>query len=223
MRLLRIVAQVCLWIVPWTARRVLLEALTGGTIHPTARIGCSVILAESVLMRERSRIRHLTFIGELRRLELHESAGIGSFNRIYATPLDSRFFAAVSDRDPSLLMEAHSQMVSQHIVDCSGGVRIGAYALVAGHRTQIITHGIDLARSRQRADPVEIGSYSMLGTGCIVLPGSRLAPHSVLAAGSTLLGDAGEEYTLYAGKVATAIERIPEDAAFFHRPEGTIY
>lgn len=220
---MRIIVQVVLWPLPWGLRRALLQLLTGAEIHPTASIGCSVILADSILMKEGSSILHFTIVGGLRRLELHEHAAIGSFNRIYATPLDSKFFQDAGDRDPSMVMEAHSHMVSQHIIDCSGGVRIGTYALIAGHRSQIITHGIDLVKNRQDADPVTIGAYSMIGTGCIVLPGSRLAPHSVLAAGSTLLGAADKEHTIYAGEVASEIGTISEDAAFFHRRNGVVY
>jgi acetyltransferase-like isoleucine patch superfamily enzyme len=55
-------------------------------------------------------------------------------------------------------------------------------------------------------DPVEIGSNSWLGHGSIVLPGTRIGRHVVVAAGAVVTGDV-PDYSVVAGVPARVIRR----------------
>jgi acetyltransferase-like isoleucine patch superfamily enzyme len=55
-------------------------------------------------------------------------------------------------------------------------------------------------------DPVEIGAGSWLGTGCVILPGTRLGRNTVVAAGSVVRGDF-PDHAVLAGAPAKVVRR----------------
>jgi acetyltransferase-like isoleucine patch superfamily enzyme len=116
----------------------------------------------------------------------------------------------------------HSAITHRHLIDCTNEVRIGTHSTIAGWRTQILTHGIDLTLSHQTSRPVVIGSYCFVGTGSILLKGSRLPDRSVLSAGSVLLTQESEECALYSGVPAQKVRDLAPDSAYFTRQEGFV-
>jgi acetyltransferase-like isoleucine patch superfamily enzyme len=85
-----------------------------------------------------------------------------------------------------------------------------------------MTHSIDLGVCCQQAEPIRIGDYCFIGTGCIVLPGAELPDFSVLAAGSVLRENMSQAWTVYAGVPARPKRRISEEHAYFHRMVGYV-
>ncbi len=180
----RIFTAVLLAPLPWFLKRPLMQSLMGYKLHPTARIGLSLVAAEQVELGEGAQIRHLNVVKGLRRLELGPQAIIAQLNWITGFPAGpSRHFAHQPERAPELILAAHSAVTNRHLIDCTNRVTIGHHTTVAGFRSQIMTHSIDLAAGRQHSQPVEIGAYCFVGTGCIVLPGAKLPDYSVLGAG----------------------------------------
>jgi acetyltransferase-like isoleucine patch superfamily enzyme len=57
-------------------------------------------------------------------------------------------------------------------------------------------------------DPVSIGSGSWLGHGAIVLPGSRIGKHCVVAAGAVVAGLEVPDYSIVAGVPARIVKHI---------------
>ncbi len=55
--------------------------------------------------------------------------------------------------------------------------------------------------------PVVIGHHSWISTRCLVFPGAKTAPHTVLAANSMLNKECEESYVLLAGSPAKIIKR----------------
>ena len=55
-------------------------------------------------------------------------------------------------------------------------------------------------------DPVEIGAGSWLGTGCVILPGTRLGRNTVVAAGSVVRGEF-PDHAVLAGAPAKVVRR----------------
>jgi UDP-3-O-[3-hydroxymyristoyl] glucosamine N-acyltransferase len=174
-------------------------------------------------MEAGARIGHGTVCKGLDLLHLEEEASIGRGNWITATPLDEKLhYRTEVQRSPNLLVEKHAAVTHRHLIDCTGGVRIGSFATLAGFRSQLLTHSIDIVEGRQKSASITIGSYTFVGTDCVLLPGSVLPDHCVLGAKSLLDKRFTATHTLYAGVPARPVNDIPADAAYFSRTEGFV-
>jgi acetyltransferase-like isoleucine patch superfamily enzyme len=175
-------------------------------------------------MEENSRIGHLTVCKNIDLLHLGAHAIIGQLNWITGFPSGpSRHFAHQADRCPELVVETHAAITSRHLIDCTARVRVGRFATVAGFRSQLITHSIDLAAGRQSAEPIEIGEYCFVGTNCVMLGGSSLPHHSVLGAQSLLNKKWDEPYRLYGGVPAKPLKELSREMEYFRRTEGFVW
>jgi acetyltransferase-like isoleucine patch superfamily enzyme len=209
-------------LLPWGLRRRLLNGLCRYSIAPGTRIGFSLVACTQLRMESGARIGHFNVIKGAR-LEMHEDASIGDFNWIAALPLDStRHFTSEIGRDPALCLGRHAALTSRHFLDCSNRIDIGEFATIAGARSQILTHAVDLRSSTQMSAPVSIGRYCFVGTGCVVLKGARLPDCSVLAAASSLARSYDEPFTLYSGVPATAVKALDRESAYFSRARGFV-
>ncbi|MCB5425829.1 acyltransferase [Altererythrobacter sp. CC-YST694] len=209
-------------VLPWALRRRLLVKVFGFDIHPTARIGKSVLLPRKLRMAEHSRIGSLTFGHGMEEIRLDAHAILGSMNWISGFPLGgARYFRDFPDRHPMLHLEEHATIVNRNLIDCTDRVTVGRFALVAGNRNQILTHGIDMRTSNQSSAPVRIGAYSMVGTGSILLKGSALPDYCALGAGSTLHKNHSQTHMLYSGVPAEPVRALDPGLSFFSRTQGT--
>jgi acetyltransferase-like isoleucine patch superfamily enzyme len=210
-------------LLPWPLRRFLLGQLFGYRIDPSARIGLAWVYPERLVMGPGSSIGHLTVCKGLAALTMGPHATIGRGNWITGFPAGrSRHFAHRTDRCPELVIGAHAAVTNRHLIDCTDRVEIGEFATFAGLRSQILTHSIELATSRQSSAPVSIGRYCFVGTGCTLLGGSRLPDHSVLAAMSLLNRAHVATHTLYGGVPAKPLRALDPGLAYFHRPVGYV-
>jgi hypothetical protein len=164
-------------LLPWGLRRSFLEKQFGYSIHPSSRIGFAWIFPRRLVMEEGSRIGHLTLCKNIDLLHLGAHAVVGQLNWITGFPSGdtSRHFAHQPDRRPELNVENHAGISSRQLIDCTARVRIGAFAIIGGFRSQLLTHSIDFAAGRQTAEPIEIGEYCFTGTNSVMLGGSALA------------------------------------------------
>jgi acetyltransferase-like isoleucine patch superfamily enzyme len=212
-------------LLPWPLRRSILEKQFGYTIHPTARIGLSWIAPRRLVMEEQSRIGHFNVCKNCELLHVGAHAVVAQLNWITGFPLDpnSRHFAHQTERRPELIIERHAGISSRHFIDCTAQVRIGAFATIAGYRSQLITHSIDLERSRQSSAPIEVGEYCFVGTESVLLGGSSLPHHSVLGAKSLLNRAQETPYTLYAGVPAKPVKQLPQEWEYFRREQGFVW
>jgi acetyltransferase-like isoleucine patch superfamily enzyme len=212
------------FLLPWSLRRSFLEKLLGYSLHPTSHIGFAWILPRHLIMDEHSRIGHLTLCKNIDLLHLGAHAIIGQLNWITGFPSGaSRHFAHQTDRRPELIVETHASITSRHLIDCTARVRIGAFATVGGFRSQLLSHSIDLATSRQSAAPIEIGEYSFIGTNVVVLGGSVLPHHSVLGAQSLLNKKWSQPYQLYGGVPAKPLKEFSPEMEYFRRTKGFVW
>jgi serine acetyltransferase len=221
---MRKIVSVFLLLFPWSMRRWMLTTFYGYKIHPTARIGYSLILSDRLEMGENSRIGNLTVCKGMSLVKLAESAMIGNLNWVTGLSLrDKTFYTDDPDRRPELILDAHAAITNRHMIDCTNAISVGRFAIVAGNGTQILTHSIDLERCRQTSKPVRIGEYSFVGTGCVLLSGSELPDYSILGAGSVLNKVYTEKYYLYGGVPARAIKVLPTDLGYFLRTTGYVF
>ena len=212
------------FLLPWHLRRRWLAMWFGYDIHPTSRIGYSLVLPAHLVLAEGSRIGHMTVCRRLDLIELGPYSIIGQWNWITGTPEgDQQYYQQISDRRAQLVMGPHSAITSRHYIDCVESVTIGTYATVAGMRSQFFTHSLDLEQSRQSAKPITIGAYTMIGTGSILLPGASVPDRAVLGAGSVVTGALTEPLHLYAGVPAKPIRKLSPTLKYFSRTHGHIY
>lgn len=212
-------------LLPWELRRRFLASQFGYSIHPTARIGFAWIMPRRLVMEEHARIGHFNFCRNIDLLHFGPRAVMAQLNWItgYPSGHGNRHFAHQPERRPELIVERHAGISSRHFIDCTASVRIGAFSTIAGYRSQIITHSIDLAANRQSSEPIEIGEYCFVGTEAVLLGGSALPHHSVLAAKSLLNKKWENPYHLYAGVPARPLKQLDEKMEYFHRQEGFVW
>ncbi len=220
---MKLLLHCLLLLLPWPVRRRLLNGLFGHEIAPSARIGLSLIQADKVILRSGARIGHLTLVKGLSRLDMGRNSVIGNLNWISGFPLGHpSHFLEQTDRDPSLSLGDEAAITNRHFIDCTDRVTIGAYSTFAGFRSQILSHSIDIAQSKQRSRPVTIGRYCFVGTGCILLAGSSLPDRSVLGAGAVLNKSFDQSCQLYAGSPAHPVKALSQEACYFHRSAGYV-
>lgn len=101
-------------------------------------------------------------------------------------------------------------------------MRIGPITTIAGYRSQLLSHAIDLQHNRQHSEAISIGAYCFVGTNCVILGGSVLPDHCVLGALSLLNKAQSEPWGLYAGQPAVWRKAIDREAAYFTRQNGFV-
>lgn len=209
---------------PWPLKRRLMIWLLGYDLQPGCRIGLSLVLARNLRMGPGSRIGHFSVI-KLDEVILGEQSSIGNFNWITGFPggTDSPHFAGEPERRPRLELGDHAAVTHRHIIDCTAAVRIGRFSTMAGFRSQILSHAIDLDSCRQSSAPVTVGDYCFLGTGCILLKGSSVPDRCVLGAGAVLTSPQQEPDSLYAGVPARRVKALDPGMAYFNRAEGYVW
>jgi acetyltransferase-like isoleucine patch superfamily enzyme len=208
-------------LLPWSLRRALLARIFGWDIHPEARIGLCAIDSDRVTLAQGSRIAHLTMVRNLGELNLAKNAVIGSLNSISSVPAHSPHFSA-SKRVRSLSVGEESAITHRHQIDCTDRVVVGRFSVMAGSRSQILTHSVNIADNRQDCAPVVIGDYSFVGTSVILLAGSTVPSRSVVGAGSVVVHGLTQAETMYAGVPAKALSTFEGTEAYFHRARGIV-
>lgn len=210
-------------LLPWGLRRRVLEALLGYRLSSTSRIGLAFVAPDRLEMGPGSTIGHLTVCRGPTLLRLGECATIGRLNWISATPAsEQEFFSGQATRTPELIVSPHAGITHRHMVDCTDRVEVGAYATMAGWRSQILTHWIDIKTGRQVSRPVRIGAYCFIATNCVLVGGAELPDYSILGANSLLHKRFHASYKLYSGVPAAPCRDLPSSSAYFHRTTGHV-
>jgi len=213
-----------LLILPWRLRRIALNKIFGYQIHPTARIGLSLICPVRLEMDAGARIGNLTLCKGISLLKMSEKSRIDNLNWITGFPAgDQSHFTADVGRRPELILGAQAAVTNRHLIDCTNSVRIGKFTTFAGARSQILSHSIDLYECRQSSKPITIGDYCFVGTGCVLLAGCTLPDYSVLGASSILNKQYSDPYFLYAGNPARPVKPLSKEIAYFTRTTGFVH
>ncbi len=222
---MRLFINILIQFLPWSCKRFLLVRLYGYQIHPKARIGFSYIFPKHLVMEEGANIGHFNVAIHLDKLVMGRNTTIVRSNWItgFPTGTSSKHFAHQKDRKSELIIGNESAITKNHHIDCTNRIVIGDYVTMAGYRSQLLTHSIDVYEGRQSSNPISIGDYSFVSTGVILLGGCKLPAYSVLAAGSVLTKNFHDEYVLYGGVPAKPIKELPHDAAYFIRQEGFVF
>lgn len=197
-------------------RRFLARRLLGARVAKDVALGISLIDATRIELGPKTAVGHFSIFRNLDALVLEEEARIGTFNWIFGAR-GTRHFSERPERTSTLALAHGASVTSRHILDCTDRIEIGAFTTVAGFRSQILTHSIDVVTNRQECGAVVIGPYSFIGTGAVLLKGARFPAKSVLSAGSVFAARAGEPGQIYSGVPAVPVKPLPEDAAYMRR------
>jgi acetyltransferase-like isoleucine patch superfamily enzyme len=204
-------------LLPASLRRVVAVRVLGWEIDPTAYIGRSVILVDHVSMGPGATIGPRNVIRALDELRLEEGASIATRNWIVGIPRSVDLFQASPNRRPSLILRRGAMVTDAHEIDCADRVEIGEYSALAGFRSQILTHSLNIVRDRFEAGAVEIGAHTGVMSGCILQSGTRVPSRCIVSAGSVVTTKLTKELTFYRGNPAEPVRSLPETLSFFKR------
>ena len=210
---------------PWFLRRRILNKCFSYKIHADARIGFAWIFPKELILAADAKIDHFNVAIHLTKVELGPKASISRGNWItgFAVKTGSPHFKHQKDRKAELILGESSSITKNHHFDCTSHIHIGRFTTIAGYHSQFLTHSVDVNENRQDSHSILIGDYSFIGTSVVVLGGSVLPSHSVLAAKSLLNKQFSEEWALYGGVPAKKISEISKTAKYFTRDEGFVY
>jgi acetyltransferase-like isoleucine patch superfamily enzyme len=207
-------------LLPQPLKRAALRRLFGWQVDRSARIGLSLFdNVRHVRLGPGAYIGHFNVFRDLARLELGSKATIGQWNWITAAEVLVR--QQHDEERGYLRLGDHSAITSRHYVDCTGGVVVGAYSTVAGVRSTILTHQIDVAGSRQSTSLVRIGDHCFIGSDVRITPGSHVPDRCAIAMGAVVAGELPEEGVLYGGIPARPLKDVGE-GAYFTRQTGHV-
>jgi acetyltransferase-like isoleucine patch superfamily enzyme len=203
--------------VPMPLKRIMARYVYRWDIHPTAHIGPSVLTVRHVSMGQGATIGGRNVITNLNELHLDAGAIIGSGNMIkgwWDHPTDT-----LPDRNPSVYLSEKAIIASYHYIDCVDSLELGRYAGIAGFRSTVLTHTLDLVRDRYVAGSVVLGDFSVVMSGCVLSAGTRIPSRSIVGAGSVVSTKLTQELTFYQGNPAEAVRSLPENMRYFRRDE----
>jgi acetyltransferase-like isoleucine patch superfamily enzyme len=211
-------------ILPWSLKRRVLNHYYKYELSPSAYIGLAWVFPSQMRLGPHARIASLTVAIHLDLIDMGEKARIGRSNWItgFPTGTNSPHFSHQVQRRAELVLGEHSAITKNHHIDCTNRIRIGAFTTIAGYRSQLLTHAIDLKENRQNSEPIEIGNYCFVGSSCIILGGSKLPDYSVLGAMSLLNKCHDQTWSLYAGQPARWLKSLDRNSGYFKRQRGSV-
>ncbi|UTI62610.1 hypothetical protein NBH00_14715 [Paraconexibacter antarcticus] len=218
---MRYARAVLMILLPAAWRPAFARRLLGWDVHPTAYIGRSIIVAQRVTLGPGAIIGPWNLIRDLEELRLGAGAQIASRNRIAGLPPGTSVFRHSPNRDPSLVLDDHAEITVGHEIDCCDRVHLHRHAVIAGVRSQVLTHSLNLVRDRQETGPVVIGEHSAIMTGCIIASGTCVPARCIVSAGSVVNTKLTRELTFYRGNPAEPVRELPARLQFFRRGENT--
>jgi acetyltransferase-like isoleucine patch superfamily enzyme len=160
-------------------------------------------------------------IGPVRALRLEDGAEIGNLNWITSLP-EGETGHFDQARLPEIVLKRESALTNRHYIDCQDQITIGEFSTLAGVRSTLWTHEIDIEGCRQKAQPVSIGAYCFIGSSVTLTAGSAVGDRIVVGAGSVVTRKLDRGPALYAGTPARYIKPLPESAGYFARTRGKV-
>lgn len=216
---MRFVWALLVAVLPSPLRRPLGRMLLGWDVDRSAHIGRSLILARKVVLGPGASIGSFNMIRGLEELRLEEGASIATRNWISCPPAAAQVFTHSPRRYPALILGKHAMITVAHEIDCSDRVELADHARLAGFRSQILTHSLDLVRDRWATSPVELGEQSVVMSGCVLQNGTRVPRRAIISAGSVINTRLKAEQTFYRGNPAEAIRPLPDTLRYWKHPE----
>jgi acetyltransferase-like isoleucine patch superfamily enzyme len=170
-------------------------------------VAASSVLCTASLRARRVKCAFVTCEGRLPLIHAAGSVRLGRIAlrcRIAPVELGAEPGGALSIADRTFINQGAS-LVASHLIEVGPDVRIGDFAAVYDSDR----HPVDQLTPTTVA-PVRIEHNAWLGRGAIVLPGSVIGAHAVVAAGAVVRGTVPAR-TLVAGNPARAVRVLSAD------------
>jgi len=199
-------------------KNALLSLFPGISVHPSAIVGHTVLLGVSELTLESGAVLgDLNIVRGLTGLRLGSGAVIGGLNSISS----SAAFSSLPDDGfrGRLHLKRDSALTNRHYLDCSGGIEVGEFTTIAGCRSTILTHQIDLRLNSQVLSPVTFGRRCFISSNVSVVPGAHVADRIVVAMGAVIKGSLDLAGGLYGGVPARYL-KMAENEGYASRSRG---
>ena len=214
----RLVALAATALLPRRLKRLVYQGLFGYLIHPTARIGLSLLNAGEVVIGANVVIGHGNAVHRVGRFRCGEGVRIGVLNVFRGGDeidigdnvdiLRTNEFNSIPNpivsgpTDPRLILGAGAFIAAGHKIDFTDRVTIGERAIIGGRYSSLWTH------NRQATGPITIGERTYLGSDVKIAPGVTIACRCIVALGSVVAGNLDNESQLYAGVPARPVRPL---------------
>lgn len=196
----------------------------GYRVGKRVRIGVSIIDAVQCEIADDVFVGHLNVVLGVKELTIGDHVKIGHLNIIrggdevslgrYSEIIRTNQINSIPDpdvvnpTDPRFRLGAGSIITTGHKVDFTDRVEIGRRSIIGGRNSSFWTH------NRQRTRPIEIGSFTYVGSEIRMAPGSALPSRCIVGIGSVVTSQLTQEECLIAGVPAKPVKELSEEDKF---------
>src|SRR6266536_2629888 len=196
----------------------------GYRVGKRVRIGLSVIDARECTIEDDVQIGHLNIVIGVKNLSIGDHAKIGHLNIIrggnevrlgrYSEIIRMNEINSIPDpdvvnpTDPRFVLGDGSIITAGHKIDFTDRVEIGRRSIIGGRNSSLWTH------NRQRTRPINIGSFTYVGSEIRMAPGGSIPSRCIVGIGSVITSQLSLEGCLIAVVPAKSIKPLDEDDRF---------
>lgn len=211
-------------LLPSFLKRPCYRLFYGYRIGKRVRIGVSIIDAQECEIADDVLIGHLNLVLGVKKISIGDHTKIGHLNIIrggdevrlgrYSEIMRTNQINSIPDpdvvnpTDPRFSLGDGSIITTGHKIDFTDRVEIGRRSIIGGRNSSLWTH------NRQRTRPIEIGSFTYVGSEIRMAPGSTLPSRCIVGIGSVVTGQLTEEERLIAGVPAKTLKELSEEDRF---------
>jgi acetyltransferase-like isoleucine patch superfamily enzyme len=221
---LRLVLLACVALLPSFLKRPTYRVLLGYQIGKRVSIGLSIIDAKDCRIDDDVWIGHFNVVIGVKKLVIGDHVRIGHLNIIrggdevslgrYSEIIRMNEINSIPDpdvvnaTDPRFLLGEGSVITAGHKVDFTDKVEIGRRTILGGRNSSLWTH------NRQRTRPIQIGSFTYVGSEIRIAPGGALPSRCIVGIGSVITSQLTEEEYLIAGVPAKPVKQLDSEDKF---------
>jgi acetyltransferase-like isoleucine patch superfamily enzyme len=211
-------------LLPSFLKRPCYRLFYGYRIGKRVHIGVSIIDAQECEIADDVLIGHLNLVLGVKKISMGDHTKIGHLNIIrggdevrlgrYSEIMRTNQINSIPDPDvvnpidPRFSLGDGSIITTGHKIDFTDRVEIGRRSIIGGRNSSLWTH------NRQRTRPIEIGSFTYVGSEIRMAPGSTLPSRCIVGIGSVVTGQLTDEGRLIAGVPAKSLKELSEEDKF---------
>ncbi len=220
----RLVALAFIGALPSLLKCPLYRICFGYKIGKRVRVGFSVIDARECSIADDVQIGHFNLVIGVKKLTIGDHVRIGYLNIIrggdevslgrYSEIIRTNEINSmlepdvVNPIDPRFLLGEGSIITAGHKIDFTDRVEIGRRSILGGRNSSLWTH------NRQRTRPIEIGSFTYIGSEIRIAPGGTLPSRCIVGIGAVITSELTGDGYLIAGVPAKPIKELTEEDRF---------
>ena len=196
----------------------------GYRIGKRVRMGFSILDVRECEIGDDVKIGHLNVVISVKKLSVGDHVRIGHLNIIrggdevrlgrFSEIIRMNEINSIPDPDvvnavePRFLLGEGSIITTGHKIDFTDRVAIGKRTILGGRNSSLWTH------NRQRTRPIEIGSFTYVGSEIRIAPGGSIPSRCVVGIGSVITGQLAGEEQLIAGVPARVVRELSDEDKF---------